>query len=133
MGFNLLKGLTKGHTASKWQVSSGQDDLSGTLHTFPIPPPNTFAQIPSLAMKWGPTAADLVAGRALHHNSGPHGKRGHRQHSDDHPLGPGVARLHAQDKALLVRDALKDLVHPLRAQQDLLLLRVLIDMLPFCI
>ena len=22
-GFNLLKGLTKGHTASKWQVSSG--------------------------------------------------------------------------------------------------------------
>lgn len=41
MGFNLLKGLTKGHTASKRQVSSHQDDLSGTPHTFPTPPPHT--------------------------------------------------------------------------------------------
>ena len=44
--------------------------------------------------------------------------------------GPSKLGVHAQDDVLLVRDAFKDLVDALGAQQDLLLLRVLVDVSP---
>lgn len=72
----------------------------------------------------------LITGRALHDHSGPDSKRGHGQHRENHPLGPGELGVHAQDDVLLVGDALEDLVHTLRVEQDLLLLRVLIHVLP---
>lgn len=72
----------------------------------------------------------LVASRALHDDSRSHRQRRHGQHGYNHPLGPGELGVHAQDDVLLVRDALEDLVHALGAQQDLLLLGVLVDVLP---
>lgn len=72
----------------------------------------------------------LVASRALHDNSRPDSQRRHGQHGYNHPLWSGELGVHAQDDILFIRDALEDLVHPLGAQQDFLLLRVLVNVLP---
>lgn len=72
----------------------------------------------------------LVASRALHNYSGPDSQWGHRQHRHNHPFRSGELGVHAQDDVLFVRDALEDLVHALGAQQDFLLLRILVHVLP---
>lgn len=96
---NLLKGLTQ---PASGRVPSGPGDPSITLACLRPRHRPPSARTPGLAERQGPAGTDLVAGRALHHNSRPHGERGHGQHSDNHPLRPGVARLHAQDEALLI-------------------------------
>lgn len=72
----------------------------------------------------------LVASRALHDYSRPDSQWRHRQHSYNHPFWSGKLGVHAQDDVLFIRDALEDLVHALGTQQDFLLLRILIDVLP---
>lgn len=75
----------------------------------------------------------LVASRALHDYSRPDSQWRHRQHSYNHPLWTGKLGVHAQDDVLFVRDALEDLMHTLRTQQDFLLLRILVNVLPLSI
>lgn len=72
----------------------------------------------------------LIPGRSLHDHSRSDSKWGYGQHCENHPLGPSKLGVHAQDDVLLIGDALEYLMHTLWAEQDLLLLRVLIHMLP---
>lgn len=75
----------------------------------------------------------LVASWALHHYSRPYSQWRHRQHSYNHPLWSGELGVHAQDDVFFIRDALEDLMHTLRTQQDFLLLWVLINVFPLSI
>lgn len=75
----------------------------------------------------------LVASRALHDHSRPDSQWRDRQHSYNHPLWSGELGVHAQDDVLFIRDALEDLVHALGTQQDFLLLRILVNVLPLCV
>lgn len=72
----------------------------------------------------------LVTGRALHDYSRPDSQRRHGQHSNNHPFWSGKLGVHAQDDVLFIRDAFEDLMHTLWTQQDFLLLRILINVLP---
>lgn len=64
----------------------------------------------------------LVASGALHDHGGTHSQWRHRQHGYNHPLWPGELGIHPQDDVFFVRDALENLVHALRTQQDFLFL-----------
>lgn len=78
----------------------------------------------------GITLLYLVASRPLHDYSRPDSQWRHRQHSYNHPFWSGELGVHAQDDVLFIRDALEDLMHTLWTQQDFLLLRILINVLP---
>ena len=47
--------------------------------------------------------------RGVHLHAGAHGGRRHRQHGEHHPVGARVARVKAQDAAVVVGDAAQDL------------------------
>lgn len=100
--------------------TQGPQYLPGDLNTTPgTPKKQTLVSGPH-----------LITSRTLHDNSGAHGEGGYGQNGADHPLGAGKFGIHAQNKTFLIRDALEDLVHPLGTEQDLLFLRILVDVLP---
>ena len=72
----------------------------------------------------------LAARRAEHDDGGPDAEGRHRHHRDYHPVGPRVHRVHAQDAALGVADALEDLEDELGRHVQLLVLRGVVRLLP---
>jgi hypothetical protein len=53
----------------------------------------------------------LAASAAGHHDGGPDGGRGHREHAQHKPVGAGVLGVESQQLAVLVTDALQYAMH----------------------
>lgn len=75
-------------------------------------------------------ASHLVTRRAEHDDGGSDGERRHRQHRGYHPIRARELWVEAHRETLLVGYPLEDLEDPLGRQDDLLLLRVLVRVLP---
>ena len=71
----------------------------------------------------------LVASRPMHHHSRSNWQRGNWKNRDNHPVGPSILWVHAQNATVLVRDILEDLKDTLCCQHYLLILGIIISLL----
>ncbi|RNA23263.1 hypothetical protein BpHYR1_033062 [Brachionus plicatilis] len=72
----------------------------------------------------------LGTGSAVHDDRGPDAQRRHRYHSAYHPVGPGVLRVHAHEKGLVVGDPLEYLEYELGRHVHFFFLRCVVGLLP---